>query len=381
MFSKLFCAAAIFAFSTCNHAQDFTTSRVFTTGEAEIPHFRIPTIVTTKAGSVLAFAEGRYHATDHGRNDIVMKRSTDNGATWSELIKIHSDSELVMLDPSPVALNNGRIILFYQTFPWGYHNRNLNEHGIRAKMLETGFTPGKTQQLIMRYSDDDGKTWSAPRYLEKISRDEIAISSGSPTNGIQLNSKKFRNRVVMPIFTLGLNDKNQRVFRNCVMYSDNFGKTWTRGNFVPEFLGDESLLVELENGDIMMHARPEKRNAPRVTAISKDGGATWSSFENSNFTHRNCNAGMISFRHNKQHTMIFSYNDSMARRSNGTIYASLDNGKTWPYKKVLVPGMFGYSQLTKLKNDNIGIIYEPFESPRQKWNIEFISLPINELIK
>lgn len=142
---------------------------VFQAGESEIPYFRIPTIERSKKGTLLAFAEARYLDDDHGRNDIVLKRSEDGGKTWGELQMIHSDKELVMVNPSPVTLSSGRILLMYETFPHGFHARKGKHKHVSYEMMNDGF--GKnTQELLMRASDDDGKTWSKPVELQKITR-------------------------------------------------------------------------------------------------------------------------------------------------------------------------------------------------------------------
>ena len=79
---------------------------VFQAGESKVPYFRIPTIERSQKGTLLAFAEARYLDDDHARNDIVLKRSEDGGKTWGKLQMIHSDKELVMVNPSPVTLSS-----------------------------------------------------------------------------------------------------------------------------------------------------------------------------------------------------------------------------------------------------------------------------------
>ena len=88
------------------------TSQVYKPGESGYAAFRIPAVVVSKAGTVLAFAEGRVDGSaDDGNIDLLVKRSEDNGNTWSTPIKIYDDGENRCQNPAPVVLDNGRILL------------------------------------------------------------------------------------------------------------------------------------------------------------------------------------------------------------------------------------------------------------------------------
>ena len=360
-------------------ADGLSTVEVFTAGEAGYPHFRIPTIVTTKKGTILAFAEARFIKDDHGRNDIVLKRSTDNGQTWSKLIVIHADKELVMVNPSPVVLKNDKVLLIYETFPHGYHARVGRHH----KMMDDGYGAERTQRLLMVSSKDEGKTWSKARDLTKVARAETKIiQAGSPANGIQLKKGKYKGRIVMPLFLTQKIDSRRRTWQNAVLYSDDNAKTWKRGEYVPHGEAgacNETTIAELSNGDIIMNARPGRAKM-RAVSTSKDGGVSWTAYKwDKTLAGRTCNIGLL--RHSyKKNRLIFcnNFNNSNIRK-NGTMRISYDDGKTWAVKKQLVPGLFGYCQLTKLKNGDVGIIYEPFHSPREEWSLHFMKVPIKWL--
>lgn len=354
-----------------------SATEVFSPGKDGYPHFRIPAVVTSQKGTVLVFAEGRQIQDDHARNDMVLKRSKDNGQTWSDVIIIHQDSELVMVNPSPVVLTSGRIILFYETFPHGLHARN----GRHFKMMDDGYAEGRTQRLLMRTSDDDGKTWSKARDLTKISREKREIiSSGSPANGIQLQRGKYKGRIVMPLFlTRRIDDKN-RTWLNATLYSDDKGKTWKRSAYVP--IEDtepcnEVTVVELDNGDVMLNARPTKAKM-RCVAISRNGGKNWRAYEyDPVLAGRTCNTGILRYSYENPSRLIFCNNfNNSSRRVNGTIRISYDNGKTWKISKQIVPGDFGYSQLCKLSDGSVGVIFEPFHAPKQNWTLNFIRIPL-----
>jgi len=360
---------------------------VFEAGENKIPYFRIPTIERSNKGTLLAFAEGRYLDDDHARNDIVLKRSEDGGKTWGKLQMIHSDKELVMVNPSPVTLSSGRILLMYETFPHGYHARNGKHKHVSYKMMDDGFGM-RTQKLLMRASDDDGKTWSKPIELQKTTRKHKGIiQSGSPANGIQLKRGKHKGRILLPLFLCKKLDAKRRDILNAVLYSDNEGRSWKLSKYVPKDTAgscNEALISETDEGHIVMNARSGSKN-PRAISRSTDGGITWSPFSLSkDLINRRCNCGLLKFSYvnegeNGKSLTFFSYNNSTKQRANGYLAMSPDNGKTWPTKISIVPGYFGYSQLVKIDPDNVGVIYEPFESPKQKWSIYFLPIPINNL--
>lgn len=354
-----------------------SSTEVFTPEKDGYPHFRIPAIVTSQKGTVLVFAEGRQIQDDHARNDIVLKRSEDNGKTWNDIIIIHEDSELVMVNPSPVVIEGGRIILFYETFPHGLHAR----HGRHFKMMDDGYSKNRTQHLLMRTSDDDGKTWSRARDLTKISREKKEIiSSGSPANGIQLQRGDHKGRILMPLFlTRKIDDKN-RTWLNATLYSDDQGKTWNRSEYVP--IKDtepcnEVTIVELDNGDVMLNARPNKAKM-RCVSVSNDGGQNWRAYEyDPVLAGRTCNSGILRYSYENPSRLIFCNNfNNSSRRVNGTIRISYDNGTTWKVSKQIVPGDFGYSQLCKLSDGSIGVIFEPFHAPNQIWSLNFIRIPL-----
>ena len=102
-----------FIFSVNSRSQDL--NYVFKSGSNGYNTFRIPSIIKTKTGSLLAFAEGRKNnASDSGDIDIVLRRSEDNGETWGDLIIIRDDGENVCGNPSPVLDKKQEIFFYYQ---------------------------------------------------------------------------------------------------------------------------------------------------------------------------------------------------------------------------------------------------------------------------
>lgn len=362
-------------------ADGLKSTVIFESGENGYPHFRIPTITRSTKGVLLAFAEARFLLSDHARNDIVLKRSTDNGKTWGDMQIIHADKEEVFVNPSPVALADGRILLFYEQFPWGYHCSAGKHH----KIMTDDHDSETSQRCFLRISDDDGKTWSGPQDITKTTRNEKGIiNSGSPANGIQLKKGRHAGRIVVPMFyVIRINAKARR-FVNGVIYSDDNAKTWKKGDYVPfkkDLTFNECLVVELADGSLMINSRARDRG--RHVAYSRDGGQSWSEYKADEILKgRWCHSGLMRYSVSSdkelgsKNRIFFVNNFHMTKRANGTLRLSYDDGKTWKYSKTIVPGLFGYAQLVKLEPGYIGCIYEPFFTVREPWEICFIRIPV-----
>jgi sialidase-1 len=152
--------------------------------------YRIPALTTTKEGTLLAFVERRHGMHDHAQNDIVMRRSEDNGQSWSEEMIIAEDGKNSLNDPCVVVLNNGRILLMYQKFPYGVHN--FDSHTGWIQIADRGYDGPRNTKTFLVYSDDDGKTWSQPREISKSVRASECIHIGSPGRGIQLSRGEYK---------------------------------------------------------------------------------------------------------------------------------------------------------------------------------------------
>jgi sialidase-1 len=126
---------------------------VFINGQDGYPAFRIPALITTKRGTLLAFAEGRASLRDHAENDIVLKRSGDGGTTWGPLQLVHEDGTNSLGNPTVVIVREtGRALLMYQRYVKGF-----DEH-----KAEPGLDGPRICRTLTQYSDDDGATWSKP---------------------------------------------------------------------------------------------------------------------------------------------------------------------------------------------------------------------------
>jgi sialidase-1 len=317
--------------------------------------FRIPSALVTDTGTVLAFAEGRPTSlADAGGNDLVLRRSTDGGRTWSKMKVIAEDGPHSLNTPCAVQVHEtGRIILFYHRYPAG-----TNETSV-----ESGVEGSQICRALMITSDDDGITWSEPRDITKQAKRPTLVTSFStgPGIGIQLRRGSHKGRIVM--LTNQQGPRHQwNVF---AIYSDDGGDSWAYGELAPNTTkgwGNEVQAVELTDGTVMLNARVQDGNKCRKTATSTDGGMTWSSLrEDNTLIEPTCQGSIFRLSDpldGRQSRILFSNPASQMGRKNGTVRLSYDEGKTWAVSRVICPGSFAYSSLTVLPDGTIGCLFE-----------------------
>ncbi len=133
---------------------------VFISGQDGYKYFRIPSIIVTQDGTVLAFCEGRmFRLDDKSPTDIVLKRSLDNGKTWLEQQVAVEGIPHAVADPCPVVdRDTGTIWLMYDRYPEGF------EDGKTGMGLESGTN-------WVTHSTDDGKTWSEPVNITETTKE------------------------------------------------------------------------------------------------------------------------------------------------------------------------------------------------------------------
>src|SRR5688572_9034544 len=234
---------------------------VFVSGQEGYHTFRIPSLLVTARGTLLAFAEGRKNGrADSGHIDLVLKRSTDGGQTWSALSIVASEAPNTIGNPCPVVDRESGTI-------WLLLTRNLGHE--TEKEIIAGKSKDSRRVLVCS-SSDDGVSWSKPLDITASTKlpDWTWYATG-PGVGIQLKS----GRLLIPCDHRVLGASK---YRSHVIYSDDHGKTWKLGGVVGEDV-NECQAVELGDGSIMINMRSYRVNQRcRAVSISKDGGQTWS---------------------------------------------------------------------------------------------------------
>ncbi len=337
-------------------------SDVFASGKEGYKSIRIPAVAVSRNGTVLAFAEGRTVATDQASNDIILKRSSDGGKTWGPLQIIAEDGANSLNNPTVVVeRKSGRVYLMYQRIP-----AHLKE---ASRDIETGYEGTNVYRNMLIWSDDSGATWSKPLDVTRTTKrpaGATTLASG-PGNGIQLTRGPHKGRIILPF-----NEGPYWQWNNFAVYSDDRGRSWQYGENVPgAFVPDnkqghrsqlnEAQMVELSDGSVRLNSRTFAGAYLRKTSVSKDGGKTWSKVEDvPELRDPSCNGSIFRFSFNNgkgQGKILYSGPDSM-ERDTGTIYLSLDDGRTWPVKRILWPGSFAYSALVKTADGFVGCLFE-----------------------
>ncbi|GAA3579276.1 exo-alpha-sialidase [Snuella lapsa] len=311
-----------------------------------IPHtFRIPSLVTTKNGTLLAIGDGRLNSNADvpNRIDFYIKRSTDNGTTWGDSIVIsntmYGGDACTVVDKT-----TGRIFLFYA------YSQFKNIFGSDGD-------PNSVNCLRSRYiySDDDGLTWSDPvdltADLYKPGDNSYWASGGT---GIQLRN----GTLVIPIAIV-----RSGVIYGGLLYSADHGQTWNRSatNSYDRF--DENTIVELNDGRIMVNARNHYGTSNRLITYTSDLGSTWEPYHfDSILIDPICQGHITRYTSTldgyDKNRILFSNPGNTSSRKNGTLRISYDEGQTWTHSKLYQEGDSNYSCIAILPNGKIGVLYE-----------------------
>ncbi len=312
--------------------------RGYAPGKASV--YRIPALVVTNAGTILAFSEARASGYDWGHIRMVVRRSQDDGKTWGPEIEITSQfPDNSCGNPSPVVeRKTGRVFL-------AYHFRTNPSHS-NSGPTHAGLT----------YSDDDGKTWSK----SKFATDQFKPKNRSwfligPGHGIQLTQDKYRGRLLVPCYGQG---------SGYVVYSDDRGETWKYGGSSPSMDINEAVIVELQGGEIMINARSPGRTRNRGTCVLANGGETLKE-GTARFIPElpdpSCQGSTARYswpKDGKPGIILYAGPGLPTGRVRATLRASYDEGQTWPYKQTIYEGGSGYSDMAVLPNGKIGYLFE-----------------------
>jgi len=331
-------------------ALQVATGDVFVAGESGYHTYRIPALLVTSKGTVLAFAEGRKKGTsDTGDIDLVLKRSADGGKTWGSIEVVWDDGENTCGNPCPVQDRATGTI-------WLPLTHNLGKDHERD--IVAGTAKG-TRTVWMSRSDDDGLTWAKPVEITKdVKPAGWTWFATGPGVGIQTRD----GTLVVPCDSKNLGGKIGYSF---VMTSSDGGRTWRTGGTVGD-AWNECQAAELADGSLLLNMRNHDRTKrQRGVALSRDGGATWTpAAPDPALVEPVCQASL--FRHPSV-GLLFSNPGTDKTRARMTVRLSKDDGKTWPVSKVLHEGPSAYSCLGVLPDGTILCLYERGEkSPYER---------------
>ncbi|GGV46411.1 hypothetical protein GCM10010293_54870 [Streptomyces griseoflavus] len=319
------------------------------------PVHRIPALTRTLKGTLIAAYDARPSMADlPGNISVVIRRSTDGGATWQARQTVRSEpAPNGNGDPSLlVDRETGRIFLFYSsTVNRGFGGSETGNDESNPNIQQTDYS----------YSDDDGLTWKHRRITGQIKNPAWAGMFAASGEGIQLRNGPHEGRLIQQ-YAVRADGANRAVS----VYSDDHGETWKAGTPTAGG-GDENKTVELSDGRILLN----NRSAPyRTVAHSTDGGVTYSTYQRDTALPDPANNGSITrfapdvpAAHPRSKWLLFSNTEDTGIRRNLTVKMSCDDGRTWPIRKVLNTGASGYSTLTPLSdgtgsNPRVGMLWE-----------------------
>jgi sialidase-1 len=345
---------------------------LFTAGEDPSYNiYHIPGIVVTAKGSVLAWCEARKRpagVSDWDDIRILLRRSTDDGKTWSapksianvEGPKQKNPFALKMknVDPNDVTYNNPVLIA----------DKDGSVHMLFCLEYE---------RVFYQRSDDDGVSWSQPSEItatfEAFKKDyDWKVLATGPNHSIQIKT----GRIIVPVWlSTGTGGNAHRPSVTATIYSDDQGKTWKAGDIaVPcteEWINpNETVAIELNDGSVMLNVRSESKAHRRLVTTSKDGASGWSSpkFDDA-LLEPICMGGIVRYNLGGQSLILFSNPHNLDKekgkaepgksrdRKNVSVKISRDEGQTWPVNKLVESGPSMYSDIAVTQSGTILCFY------------------------
>ena len=342
--------------------------------------FRIPGLVTTNKGTLLGVYDVRYNSSVDLQEyvDVGLSRSTDGGKSWEKMRLPLSFGEYGGLPKAQNGVGDPSILVDTQTNTvWVVAAWTHGMGNQRAWWSShSGMDINHTAQLVLAKSTDDGKTWSKPiNITEQVKDPSWYFLLQGPGRGITMSD----GTLVFPTQFID----STRVPNAGIMYSKDRGKTWKMHNMARTNT-TEAQVAEIEPGVLMLNMR-DNRGGSRAIAITKDLGETWTEHPSSRQALQEpvCMASLIHVdaKDNilNKDILLFSNPNTTKGRNHITIKASLDKGLTWlPEHQLMLDEAegWGYSCLTMIDKETIGILYESSVA-----HITFQAIKLTDIIK
>lgn len=325
-------------------------------GDDNVHTYRIPGIISTQKGTLLAVYDIRYDKSGDlpGNIDVGLSRSTNGGKSWEPM--------RIIMDMGPPHANNGvgdPAILFdpqtnkiWVAALWSKGNRSI------AGSLP-GLSPDSTGQLVLVSSSDDGITWSAPKSITpQVKKPGWHLFFQGPGAGIAMKNGQL-------VFAAQYWDETKIPY-STIIYSDDHGESWHGKIAGPKSNTTESQVVETTPGSLLLNMR-DNRGSFRSIATTSDFGKTWIEHASSYNALPDpvCMGSLIKstvwVKGEKKEVLFFSNPNTTSGRFNLTIKASTNLGVSWPKEQQILLDErlgFGYSCITPIDASSIGILYE-----------------------
>jgi len=314
---------------------DMVRQNLFVGGEGGYHTYRIPSLVTTAEGVVLAFCEGRrLTGRDDDETDLLLRRSVDGGVTWEPSEVVVADGARTCGNPCPVVEGHTGIVWL----PFCKDNR----------------------EVWITHSHDEGLTWAEPVEITQWAVDPSWTYVGTgPGHGIQLES----GRLLIPCWC----DESPpppngdemtwgQVQSSYALFSDDGGVTWWRSEMLSRDASDECEAVETNTGLVYMTLRSRQGQRVRGVAWSQDGGASWSDVEyDGRLPGCSCQGSIARLDESR---VVLAYPSDPRERQRLAIRLSEDECASWPVERVLEEGYSGYSDLAVTAAGEALCLYE-----------------------
>ena len=365
---------------------------------------RIPGLATSNKGTLLAIFDARYdYPRDlQGNIDIALHRSTDKGVTWQPIQTVLDMGEWGGLPQKYNGVSDACILVdkntgdIYVAGLWmhglldkdGKWIEGLNEnstnwtHQWKGRGSQPGTGLKETSQFMIAKSTDDGLSWGFPDNItSKTKRPEWWLFAPAPGQGITLTDGTL-------VFPTQGRDENGLPFSN-ITYSKDHGKTWVTSNPAYQDV-TECSVVQLGDGALMLNMRDNRNrgnkdvNGRRI-CTTIDLGESWKEHPTSRraLVEPTCMASL--HRHEymeegkKKSMLLFVNPNNYGTRDNLTLKVSFDDGMTWPEEHWILFDQYrsaGYSCITSIDENSIGILYESSQS-----DLAFIKINLIEILK
>lgn len=354
----------------------FTQQNLAPTLVSPFAAYRIPALASVGGSTVVAAWDGRptSAADAPNPNSIVLRRSTDNGTTWSAQTTVLAGNQDIAgngaaktgySDPSFVYDASAGKLFLFSVFS--------KDQGFAGSSFGNSDTDRSVLSAQVSESDDQGLTWGAPRLITSVVKPGTSATApkagdvqgafASSGEGIQLKYGAHAGRLIQQYAGTVRQADGSNAIQAYSVYSDDHGVTWQRGAFVGTGM-DENKTVELSDGRVMLNSRNHS-GGDRKIAISTDGGATYGAVSDDTDLPDPGNNGSITrlFPAAAAGTadaakLLFTNADSTGSRVNVSARVSCDNGSTWISVRPIATGFSAYSTATRLANGQIGVLYE-----------------------
>lgn len=341
-------------------------SLVYCPGDYGSRFYRIPAIVTAPDGSLVTVADKRIeHNGDlPAKIDIVSRRSTDGGMTWGDYVTVAAHDSIGGCGDAALLADriSGDILAIFS-------------HG-------NGLWQNEPAHITVMRSKDNGLTWEKPIDISTqiLTTDPTGHQPIKCTSAFASSGRATQLADGRIIFSLVVREEGNPHFKVYAVYSDDSGRSWKVSENPASYDGDESKIVQLADGSLIMSIR-NRFGTLRKFSRSYDNGVTWSEpLPVEDLPDPCCNGDIIRYSLDGKELLLQSLPGNPRDRNNVAIYVSEDDGKTWPIRKTIVNMPSAYSSMTILPDGSVGILTEESANNHYSYSIWFTRMPIDLIL-